>query len=134
MLFTQLLLPDLWIRRMQSKASNPLKSSSICFVNQSSKSLIDLRQSNTAFYTNMRMRKGPFVSLGFYETKYRCYYKRRFCRYPTTGNCRAIIIKIFSETIRETMHETLKIPTSVCLNSVSGEKTKYSDHNQISVC
>lgn len=53
---------------MQSKASNPLKSSSICFVNQSSKSLIDLRQSNTAFYTNMRMRKGPFVSLGFYET------------------------------------------------------------------
>lgn len=30
------------------------------------------------------------------------------------------------------MHETLKIPTSVCLNSVSGEKTKYSDHNQIS--
>lgn len=50
---------------MQSKASNPLKSSSICFVNQSSKSLIDLRQSNTAFYTNIRMRKGPFVSLGF---------------------------------------------------------------------
>lgn len=53
---------------MQSKASNPLKSSSICFVNQSSKSLIDLRQSNTAFYTNIRIRKGPFVSLGFYET------------------------------------------------------------------
>lgn len=26
------------------------------------------------------------------------------------------------------MHETLKIPTSMCLNSVSGEKTKYSDH------
>lgn len=112
---------------MQSKASNPLKSSSICFVNQSSKSLIDLRQSNTAFYTNMHMRKGPFVSLGFYETI------RRFCRYPTTGNCRAIIIKIFSETIRETMHETLKIPTSMCLNSVSGEKTKYSDHNQLFV-
>lgn len=105
---------------MQSKASNPLKSSSICFVNQSSKSLIDLRQSNTAFYTNIRMRKGPFVSLGFYET--------------IGVNCRAIIIKIFSETIRGTMHETLKIPTSMCLNSVSGEKTKYSDHNQISVC
>lgn len=50
---------------MQSKASNPLKSSSICFVNQSSKSLIDLRQSNTAFYTNIRMRKGPFASLVF---------------------------------------------------------------------
>lgn len=39
---------------------------------------------------------------------------KRIFFYPTMGNCPAVIIKIFSEIIRETLHETFEIPKSIC--------------------